>query len=221
METRPTQVIIFGTDRTGRPFSEPASLYRASTSDAVVGDLFVSLKANDVVGLRYGSQKARFRVAWMGEKGTARAGQAGLRALDIDIGFWSPYGPSAEPSQLEVSQAPPAPAGMRAESGGGRDRRRHERVTCNGGVKFQHEGSETPVWATLQDLSEGGCYLETVSTAQKFSRLRLAINLDDLHLEAVGVVEACHPAYGMGVKFVHMTPPSQRTLEEWVRRHGD
>lgn len=219
-ETSAGRVVIFGSDDTGKPFSETASLFRATQNDAVVGGIAVHLKCDDIVGLRYAGQKARFRLIWIGEKGTPREGQAGLFALEPEKDLWGAYPPlTAAPASEPVEAFPGYGERHVSEGGSGRDRRRHERVSVNGAVKFHTEGSETMVWATLQDLSAGGCYLETIATAPKFARLSLAINLEDLHLEAVGVVEASHPAYGMGVKFVHLTPLNRRALLQWVSRH--
>ena len=46
------------------------------------------LKKDDVIEIRRRYCRGKFRVMWVGEAGTERAGQVGLQAMDAPKGFW-------------------------------------------------------------------------------------------------------------------------------------
>lgn len=201
---------VFGTDLAGRPFSQNARAVSLKATEVTLEGLRCTLKLNDVVGLRHGGQKARFRVVWVGSEGTPQRGQVGLRALEPEKNIWG--APTEKPAEKPALVPKPAFAGH--------DRRKHTRIPCSGSVKFRREGAGTPDSGRLVDLSEGGCYVETVSTAARFSRLDLMLNTEGLELRAVGVVQASHPGFGMGIAFGEMSPAYHSRLREWVFQHS-
>jgi PilZ domain len=64
------------------------------------------------------------------------------------------------------------------------------------------EQDDPPVSCSLTELSQGGCYLKTVSPFPKGTRVLLSRKTDDLEIRAGGVVRVAHPEFGMGVEFI-------------------
>ncbi len=203
----PRDVSVFGTDVTGRPFFQSARALCISRFEVTILGLQRTLEVNSVIGVRYGTQKARFRVMWVGAEGTPQQGQIGLRAVEPekDI-FWL---------EVERRSAP-----LAAPSFAGRERRRYPRIPCHGSVKFRCEGTITPTAGELQVLSEGGCYIETLSTAPRFSHLDLTVNADGLELRATGVVRDSQAGCRMGIAFREMEPAYLCRLQDWVFQHS-
>lgn len=205
----PPQVSIFGTDVAGKPFSETVRLIAIAGFEITLEGLGCTLKVNDTVGLRHAGQKARFRVMWVGKQGTPQQGQVGLRTLEPDKDLLETFTKTA----LQRSAA--APGGSFA----GRERRRYSRIPCHGTVKFRYEGTEIPGAGNLQVLSEGGCFIETASTAPCFSHLDLIVNAEGLELQAAGVVRDSQAGCGMGIAFREINPAHLNRLQEWVFQH--
>lgn len=187
-------VRVFGTDADGRVFTRLAHTVDVSYSGARISGIYVRLNAGDVLGIQHAAEKGRFRVAWVGERGSARAGEAGFRAVDPAEGFW----------------------GMKLERGGWDDyepqnkvveRRRHPRFHCDIGVKVRTPEDVHAMYARCTDISIGGCYLETWSPAALGGSLDLEFTLPSGAMNASAVVRTVHPAFGMGVQFSAVQEP--------------
>jgi PilZ domain len=200
------EVSVFGTDTDGKPFSQSARAFGMSGFEVTLEGLRSTLKVNDIVGIRHAGSKARFRVLWVGAAGTPRQGQVGLRAVDVDKDIWN--------IGSDKSVVPRKP------SFAGRERRRYPRIPCQGVVTFRCEGTTIPNSGGLRVLSEGGCYIETLSAAPRFSHLDLTVNAEGLKLRAAGVVRDSQVGAGMGIAFLEMDPAYLNQLQEWVFQHS-
>lgn len=201
------EVTVLGTDIGGKPFFQPAWTVHISGPEVTLEGLRTTLKVNDTVAVRHAGQKARFRVMWVGATGTPQQGQVGLRSLE----------PEKDIFGVEALGMPASPA---PESLSGHERRRYPRVQCAGRVRFRCEGIITPTDGRLQVLSEGGCYIETLSTAPRFAHLDLTVNAEGLELRAAGVVRDSHAGCGMGIAFREMDPACLNRLQEWIFQHS-
>ena len=114
--------------------------------------------------------------------------------------------------------ATPKPA--TASQGEGRrrnDRRKHPRYCINGGgAEVRQPGVDVPICARLNDISLGGCYLETRVPLTVFTYIQLALTLDGQRLRAKGQVVGSHPNFGMDVKFLHLSDTDRPVLEAWI-----
>ncbi len=203
------KISIFGTDAAGKPFFHSATVLTIAGSEMTVGGLDFILGRDDVVGIRYAGQKGRFHVSWVGADGTPQQGQAGLRPLEIESMVWASL--TGRPEQTPVPTQNPFSTG--------RDRRRYPRIRCQGSVRFQREDAESPDLGRLQLLSEGGCYVQTLSTAPASSQLDLVVNTQGLELRAQGVVRDAHVGFGMGIAFAEMNAASRAQLRAWASQH--
>lgn len=83
----PISVRLWGLDREGKVFSQNVKTLNIATSGARVFGVTADLERGFIVGLQCGNMRARFMVVWVGEKGTSREGQVGLRVAEN--GLWS------------------------------------------------------------------------------------------------------------------------------------
>jgi hypothetical protein len=83
----PISVRLWGLDREGKVFSQNAKTLNIATNGARLYGVTAALERGFIVGLQCGNMRARFMVVWVGEKGSPREGQIGLRAAEN--GIWS------------------------------------------------------------------------------------------------------------------------------------
>jgi hypothetical protein len=83
----PIAVKLWGLDSNGKVFSQNAKTLNIATSGARLYGVTAELERGFIVGLQCGNMRARFMVVWVGEKGSSREGQVGLRAAEN--GIWS------------------------------------------------------------------------------------------------------------------------------------
>ena len=202
------EVSVFGTDSTGKPFFQTARVVSRDGFEVTLEGVQRKLDVTDVVGLRHAGQKARFQVAWVGHEGTPQQGQIGLRALELDKDIWA----------AEVQ--PPQPALLPHPAVAGPERRRYPRIWCEGRVVFRRKGTENPTLGNLQVLGEGGCYIQTLTTAPELSEIDLLVAADGLELRAPAVVRDSQAGFGMGVAFGEVNPAERARLQEWVSQHS-
>jgi hypothetical protein len=91
--TVPLSVRLWGLDREGRVFSQNAKTLNIATNGARLYGVTAELEPGFLVGLQCGNMRARFMVVWVGEKGSHRESQIGLRA--VSNGIWSVAMPTA------------------------------------------------------------------------------------------------------------------------------
>jgi len=85
--TVPIPVRLWGLDREGKVFSQNARTLNIATNGARIFGVTAALERGFIVGLQCGNMRARFMVVWVGEPGTPREGQVGLRMAEN--GLWS------------------------------------------------------------------------------------------------------------------------------------
>jgi hypothetical protein len=96
----------------------------------------------------------------------------------------------------------------------GSERRRDVRYRCEGSAELQSENSSVRTWATITDLSRGGCYLEMQATFPADTRLSMVIEVHGIRFRANAVVRICYPFLGMGMVFTEIPATDQSRLNE-------
>jgi c-di-GMP-binding flagellar brake protein YcgR len=81
------------------------------------------------------------------------------------------------------------------------NRRGEFRLACKLGAEIYRLGTSVPNRCTLSDISEGGCYVEMPSPLSEQSGVEILVRTADTKLRIRGQVLACHPGFGMGVRF--------------------
>jgi len=111
-------VQLTGTDVGGRLLDQNVMTINISRRGALLKDIHGTLKRGSTITLARLNKKEDFRVAWAGEKGTPRAGQAGVAPIDPKTSFWddvlemaSPEGEKAGASAAGRQRSKTARAG--------------------------------------------------------------------------------------------------------------
>jgi hypothetical protein len=219
---------IWGMDSTGRPFSSQARTIDVTRTGARITGLEHVCQKGDVIGIQCGEQKARFRVVWVGNSGSARAGQVGVHCVESGKYIWSVVLP-ARKWAIDPHPLPDTPStdgivslahdiargiGVTPKSPVGKPgaRRVHRRVSCTGSIEITTETSNVNMQALLSDISASGCYAETGNPLPVNARVKFALHLRQKTLSGSGIVRQCHPGVGMGISFTDMSPYDREVL---------
>jgi hypothetical protein len=81
------------------------------------------------------------------------------------------------------------------------DRRSEERYPCNGSASLRSAALSTPIWGTLRDVSERGCYVQSNQVAAVGEILSGQFVINGVQLNAVAEVRNTVPAVGMGLQW--------------------
>jgi len=82
-------VRIFGTDSSGKVFSDKAVTVNVSRNGAELSGVHPTLNLDEIIGLSYGANRVHFRVKWVGEPGTAKEGHVGLLNTSPEKPLWT------------------------------------------------------------------------------------------------------------------------------------
>ena len=178
-------VRIFGTDVAGAVFTEKVFTVSVSRNGVELGGVRAKLAHDEIVGLTYANNRAHFRVKWVGEAGSAKAGHLGLLNIAPEKPLWD--------------FPPPAPA-LDAYQPGVVEHRGQPRFRCQNSVEI-HIESGASFWGTLADLSLGGCYVEMPIPLEPGTRLKVGIWIDQAKAWANGEVAHRTPGLGVGIRF--------------------
>jgi hypothetical protein len=81
-------VRIWGMGYDGRLFSEDVETVDITPAGARLRGVSVPVQRGAIIGIQHGKVKARFRVAWVGEPGTPKAGQIGVHLAELGKYIW-------------------------------------------------------------------------------------------------------------------------------------
>jgi hypothetical protein len=213
---------VFGMDSQGRPVNLPAQTVDVSQHGARVAGVRSWTHPGEIIGVRYGTEKARYRIVWVGSEGTQFTGQIGLQCVETGKYIWDapatasasvPKPTPAVPSRKlgpQFSISAPTPVSFDDPH------RREARFSISGGANIREAGKNIPQWARLQDLSAGGCYVETTAPLAPFSRVEITLHVGETKIEAQGTVTVKHPLVGMGIQFTELSPMNRERLHQVI-----
>ncbi len=181
-------VRIFGTDVTGAVFSEKVATVNVSRNGVELEGVHPQLAIDEVIGLTYGTNRVHFRVKWVGAIGTPKSAHVGLQNIAPEKPLWDfPLPPPA----IDVFQPVFS------------ERRKHPRFRCNNSVEIHvHDGAS--FWATVADLSLGGCYVKMPIPLEPGSKVKIGLWIGQNKIWAEGAVAHRTPGMGIGVKFTQI-----------------
>ncbi len=217
-----TSVRVFGLDSAGRAVNAPADTVDISRRGVRVGGVAGWQQPGETIGLRHGQEKARYQIVWVGRAQTPLQGQLGLMCLEIGKVIWSaeleqsgagsdsPRGGHTEGAYRRAPRASPAPALSAPKVP---NRRRYARFVVEGGAHIEQQGALLSQWATVHDISLGGCYVETTSPFSLDAPVEAALHVGDFQFRAHGLVANVDPMTGMGIKFTGLMPMHRARLE--------
>jgi PilZ domain len=195
-------VRLFGTDADGAVFSGKALTVNISANGVELDGVHQKLALDEIVGLTYGTNRVHFRVRWIGAPDTPKSGHIGLRNISPEKPLWD--FPVPQP-MLDGHQAAFA------------DRRKHPRFRCQNSVEI-HVPNGTSFWATVADLSLGGCYVEMPIPLELGAKLTVAIWLDQVKAKAEGKIAHKTPGMGIGIKFTRISDADLEQIRTFLAR---
>jgi hypothetical protein len=199
-------VKLWGTDAQGRPFIDSVHTRDVSTDGVLLEGVQCALQPGEAVGLTCGDKKGRFKVAWVGEKGSEREGQVGLESQ------------AKGKCIFDVPVEAPGPDPF-VHSGKG-ERRQFPRFECKASMELRTAGAAAPIRGKLADLSLGGCYVELMMPLRVGTKIELVLWLNDAKISTAGMVTSSHPGFGLGVKFIGMLQADRDCLREYLKRQA-
>jgi len=202
-------VRVWGMTLDGHPFNEQLMTLDVSRFGARIAWTNCSLKLGDIVGVQYKAEKGRFRIVWIANDKSA----FGVAGAEPGKSIWGPLpsGSAVFPGRTvapgQAAAAAPAPITRQ------RERRSHQRFACKGGVQIHRPGS-VPTWATLGDISAGGCYVETSVPLSMGVELDLVLKVADAQIRCKGQVRTSHPGIGAGIQFTMVDVPARKQINQ-------
>jgi hypothetical protein len=215
-----SQVRVFGMDSAGRPINQTGWTVDISQHGARLKGLPCWSGPGETIGVRHGTEKARFKVVWIGKPATPQEGQVGLLCIETGKFIWGITAPTTAARTMAASAAMPTGGALRPPVGtappilGGRSNRRKDARYCaSGGAKIQEMGSPAGQWTMIHDISLGGCYVETATPLRPGAQVDAVVHIGDIQIAARGEITVAHRMVGMGVRFTDMTPLNRQRLE--------
>ena len=114
--------------------------------------------------------------------------------------------PEPSPAMGSQSQAPAS------------ERRSNQRFKCEGSAEFRTEGSDIRTWATITDLSHGGCYVEMQATSPRDTPVDMVLVINGVRAHVKGIVRVSYPFLGMGIAFTEVTSENRVRLDDILKR---
>ncbi|MDR3764867.1 MAG: PilZ domain-containing protein [Acidobacteriota bacterium] len=182
-------VRVLGIDAQGKAFHQAAVTQDISTSGVRLTGLAAKLNPGDIVGLQSSGEKCRFKVSWV-EKNADDTFALGLQCVEKGKSLW----------REKLQQIAPG------------DRRNAERYPCNGSVSLRSSSFATPIWGTLRDIGEGGCYVQCVNVAPAGEIVSGQFILNGVQINGVAEVRTSRATVGMGLMWCDLGWDGQEKL---------
>lgn len=195
-----TPVRLFGTDSSGQVFSVKAVTVNVSQQGVELSGVDRQLNIDEIVGLTYGKNRVHFRVKWVGQAGTPRAGHVGLLNIAPEKPLWdfvlpSPVADAYKPGTVQ--------------------QRRHARLKCRNSVEL-HTPEGASFWATISDLSIGGCHVEMAIPVRAGTTVKAGIWIGEIKIWAECEVVYSTPGFGIGVRFTSISEADLDRLRQFL-----
>lgn len=182
-------------------------------TSARLGGLNMLLTPGECIEIQRGARKAKFHVYWMGARGTALEGQAGIRGVDPGKSIWSIHLPPDE-SDIAVDTLH-----LRGESPSSRnsaapapEQRQPERYACTSGATLRAPGSNYPIRVQLRNIHLGGLFVDSITTLPLDTVVSLEMQVEEIRVEAAGRVTGSVPRVGMEICFHKLAAETHRKI---------
>jgi hypothetical protein len=102
-----------------------------------------------------------------------------------------------------------------------RERRRFTRFPVSVPVHVHRTSDYSPMFFRTRDISESGCYIETIFPLAKETDLRMSLELGSDLISFNGIVRTCDLSVGMGIEFVGLGEDARHLLSRYIRDHAE
>jgi PilZ domain len=193
-------VRVWGMDADARPFSQNAVARNLSGEGAQILGIHHPLKTGDIIGIKHGEKKARFKVAWVTDGGTLRRIEAGVQIVE---GQQSPWKEIANPEELTFAP--------------GKIKRRFVRHKIQFPIQIGLADTQRAQMNTnATDIGGRGCYVETLLPLPLGTQGTITFWMDDEKVQTTAVVRASDPGVGMGIEFTTLDADVQERLQQFL-----
>jgi hypothetical protein len=207
MEDRPQiraeaqlHVRVWGMDAEARPFSQNAVANNISGEGAQLLGIDHPLKAGDIIGIKHGEKKARFKVVWVTDGGMLRKIEAGVQIVE---GQESPWQEMARPEELTFAP--------------GKITRRFIRHKIQFPIQIGLADTQRARMNTnATDIGGRGCYVETMLPLPLGTHGTIIFWMDDEKVQTTAVVRSSDPGVGMGIEFTTLDTHVQERLQQFL-----
>jgi hypothetical protein len=228
-------VTVSGVDSDGNRFVQTAYASSVSRSGARLEGIGTLTRIGAKINVKHTGRHAEFCVVWVREAGTSEPGQIGIRSLEPDKYIWNMPTPNPaaddyiEPSRPEsmfplqdvwTFSQPEARRSDSAQSWPPNERRKHPRCPSSGSARFRTPGGNIDLSGKLADVSNGGCYVSTMTPCPVGTRLELILEYPGVQLLIDGDVTTMHPTVGMGIEFSDLDDSTRDGLEQLQKVSG-
>ncbi len=166
------------------------------------------------VTISYLGKKARYRVVWIGAKGSAAEGVAGLMCLEPEKSLFADTIPGTNYLDDYASEVVTGSSAA-ATSAAPAAKILLPRYECEGSAELRIGDNSTRTWAPITHIWLQGCYVSCTSPPELDKTVHLRLFLDDVSIKVSGKVDARDPGMGMSVVF-GVIAADERTLLERV-----
>ena len=214
-------VVVRGTDPRGYPFAVTTETRDVSRSGARLKGLTHIVEAGWKVELECQDQRAWYRVQWVGQDNSPRAGHVGVRCLEPGKYIWGLPPKEWEPDTYDPSK-PDSLAGqtrtgaVKSSTASPPERRRFARHTCRIGAQVATSTDGLRMAGTVTDISLGGCYVEMLSPLPAGTLVELSFELDGSPVNFPAKVRSQHMGFGMGLAFTAVSPENMEILRRFT-----
>ena len=198
-------VRIFGTDSSGRVFSAKAMTVNISQHGIELSGVESHLNLDEIIGLTYCENRVHFRVKWVGQPGTAKAGHVGLLNISPEKPLWDFPLPAPMPDNYQPQLVP---------------QRKHTRFKCDNSVELHTQGGAS-FWAKIADLSVGGCYVEMAIPLRVGTKVKVGISIEESKAWADAEVAYSTPGFGIGLKFDKVSESDLARIRQFLATRAD
>jgi len=195
------QVRVWGMSQDGRAFFQQARAVSISPSGAILNRIECPLTPGEVIGVQFGSKKARCRIVSVQSDNLIEKTRAEVQLLDGQECPWQ------EELSAEQVAADPNP---------GKSRRRFSRHKIFFNMEMCDERVHTPIRVRATDISANGCYVETMLPLATGTILKVEFWVDTEKMSTTGIVRTKDPGVGMGIEFTGLPPAAQKRFQAFL-----
>lgn len=204
-------VRVSGSDAHGRSFRHVVCTLDLSPKGARITSLqTLTVSVGQELTLEHQKDRVRFQVVWIGEPGTSRDGQIGLRTLEPEKKFAAVGNQIDAETYIDTWQP-----NIEQDQ---EDRRSAPRFDCDRGVQYWTDQSASATSGRLDNISLGGCYVATRFPLPRYTRVQLILHLYGMKIPAQGEVRACDDGQGMGIMFTALEKECELRVKKAVLR---
>lgn len=199
-DTLDLRVRVWGMGSDDRPFFQNATAQNVSATGASIFGVEHELKVGDVVGVQYGTKKARCKVVWIKDAGSLKRYHVGVQLVVDQECPWLDH------LSTDAKNAALAP---KAHD----NRRMFIRHKMSFPLEMRDERVNTPMRVNATDISGNGCYVETVMPLAIGTTLRVDLWIEQEHVSGSAIVRTRDPGVGMGIEFIGLPDDTKKRFQ--------